>query len=93
MSRRCARYRPGWRYDERCGSWRRKGARQLCESLHRYARTGGRLSFAARRARHVRRAVIDVRRNVMRVGRAHGRRGCGCDERCAAHGAVQSKLC
>ena len=33
--------------------------------------------------RHVHRAVIDVRRNVMRVGLSDGTRGRDCDERCA----------
>jgi len=40
------------------------------------------LLFAAARERHVLRAVLGVRRNGMRVGLAHGTRGCDCDARC-----------
>jgi len=39
--------------------------------------------------RHARRAVIDVRTNVMRVGLAHGRQGCDCGGALRAHGPVE----
>ena len=157
MSRRCARYRPGWRCDECGGSWRVsggnawprvnlqadppsrvahrwrgrpalrlpaaasvpgrdaegvrgrgrprryvcractlstglrlrralrahgavEGARQLCEPLHHYARTSGACFSPLARGRHVRRGVIGVRRNMMRVD-SHMGRGDDCDER------------
>ena len=56
------------------------------------ARTSGACFSPPARERHVRRAVICARRNVMRVGLAHGRRRCDRGERCELVAPHEARL-
>jgi len=61
----------------------RRCVRHAAHARYRRAteRTSGACFSPLARGRHVRRGVIGVRRNMMRVG-SHMGRGCDCDARC-----------